>query len=842
MIQQARENTREASRLADSADAKARRVRKQHELTQLNLKELKDKILLARQKASSIKVGLTSDVNGQCVRSYNPTVEPSTTNNIILNYATKSNAKDSLLFFIGSSKEAPSEIRSSSFSGCLYEVLFDGRPIGLWNFVTNIGCDGSTEDIDTSAFEFQGSSSYAIVPQVPYYKKSDLYTVLSFKTLNEDALLFLSCNKERGQVISLELKGGKVVYQLTLDGRTHIRLQTNKKYNTGQWIRVEAARENFEAQLLVEEEFLENTLRGSSSALELSDSSLYYGGVPPNFTKESWPDINFSNFFGCMKDIQIDSTPIDLFKGSFYGMNVGCSNRPLKVATFKGEGYIELNGQPLPLESSITFSFLTSQSDGLLLVSTFKGQESTKRDQQQNYYSIALKDERIVAMFNGGSGEIQMTSVRTIKRNTFHTVNIIRKNRSLMLRLDDETESDIQLPRALTEIASPKKGGLFFGGIKRGIDVSGITATQQPFIGIIQDVVFNDKLLRFDDLIRHKGVDFGQPDMQSVSEEIFQKMAPSSPGENCATNVLMEDDAVSLQSEKSAEIYLNKKDITNNFNISVDYRTFYPTGNVISLSNSAKKLYLSMFLEKGLIKLYYMHRKERKTEKSDSELAIGKWHQILILKEGRHLTVFLDKQKSIFLNVPKRLPFKVISIGGISNTSASMHKLHGSFRGCFRNMRVNAIAKKIPSDSSCFKHVDFGTYFTGSGYIVQDHAFHLGERLDLSFQFRTINYNGIIFSIFSKFSGIWFELSLKDEMVIAALYNEDDLNLELSQKLKADSSCDYKWHDIKMDFYKNYFALHVDGLKPVEQKIENIPTDFNFAEIYIGGKPDHEKY
>ncbi|GFU33502.1 laminin subunit alpha-1 [Nephila pilipes] len=946
IIQQARENTREASRLADSADAKAKRVRKQHDLTQLNLKELKDKILLARQKASSIKVGLTSDTSGNCVRSYNPTVEPSTTNNIILNYATKSNARDSLLFFIGSSKEedfmaiemvnrrirflwnvgggtnvithpreietnneqllkndqwfkieanrignigtlsvkrtpdggrpdpievsgaspagftkmdldsssnffiggfpdnflAPSEIRSSSFSGCLYEVLFDGRPIGLWNFLTNIGCDGckegATEDIDTSAFEFQGGSSYAIVPQIPYYKKSDLYTVLSFKTLNEDALLFLSCNKERGQVISLELKGGKVVYQLTLDGRTHFRLQTNKKYNTGQWIRVEAARENFEAQLLVEEEFLENTLRGSSSALELSDSSLYYGGVPPNFTKESWPDITFSNFFGCMKDIQIDSTPIDLFKGSFYGMNVGCSDRPLKVATFKGDGYIELSGQPLPLESSITFSFLTPQSDGLLLVSTFKGQESSKRDQQQNYYSIALKDERIVAMFNGGSGEIQMTSVRTIKRNVFHTVNIIRKNRSLMLRLDDETESDIQLPRALTEITSPKKGGLFFGGVKRGIDVSGITATQQPFIGIIQDVVFNDKLLRFDDLLRHKGVDFGQPDMQSVSEEIFQKMAPSSPGEICASNVVIEEDAVSLQSEKSLELHLNKKDTTNNFNISVDYRTFYPTGNIISLSNNAKKLHLSIFLEKGLIKLYYVHKKERKTEKSDFELAIGKWHQVLILKEGRHLTVFLDKQKSIFVNVPKRLPFKIISIGGISNTSASMHKLHGSFRGCFRDMRVNGLSRKIPADSSCFKHVDFGTYFTGIGYVVQDHAFHLGEKLDLSFQFRTINYNGIIFSIFSRFSGIWFELSLKDEMVIAALYNDEDLNLELTEKLKLDSSCDYKWHDIKMDFYKNHFALHVDGLKPVEQKIKNIPSDFNFAEIYIGGKPD----
>ncbi|GBM95618.1 hypothetical protein AVEN_150555-1, partial [Araneus ventricosus] len=41
--------------------------------------------------------------------------------------------------------QAPSEIRSSSFSGCLYEVLFDGRPVGLWNFLSNVGCDGCKE-------------------------------------------------------------------------------------------------------------------------------------------------------------------------------------------------------------------------------------------------------------------------------------------------------------------------------------------------------------------------------------------------------------------------------------------------------------------------------------------------------------------------------------------------------------------------------------------------------------------------------------------------------------------------------------------------------------------------
>ena len=79
------------------------RINKLHKQTALNLKELKDRILLARQKASSIKVLLGVDYPRQeCVRSFKPDIEPSTTNTISLNYAIKDDARDALLFFISS--------------------------------------------------------------------------------------------------------------------------------------------------------------------------------------------------------------------------------------------------------------------------------------------------------------------------------------------------------------------------------------------------------------------------------------------------------------------------------------------------------------------------------------------------------------------------------------------------------------------------------------------------------------------------------------------------------------------------------------------------------------------
>ena len=49
-------------------------------------------------------------------------------------------------------------------------------------------------------------------------------------------------------MMSLELKGGKVVFQIKMDNKVHIRLESKNKYNTGQWIRVEVAREKFEGK------------------------------------------------------------------------------------------------------------------------------------------------------------------------------------------------------------------------------------------------------------------------------------------------------------------------------------------------------------------------------------------------------------------------------------------------------------------------------------------------------------------------------------------------------------------------------------------------------------------
>lgn len=60
----------------------------------------------------------------------------------------------------------------------------------------------------------------------------------------------------------------------------------------------------------------------------------------------------------------------------------------MKVASFKGTGYLEMKGQPILGDSSISFSFMTNQNDALLLISTFSGQDVTDPELLQVFYLL----------------------------------------------------------------------------------------------------------------------------------------------------------------------------------------------------------------------------------------------------------------------------------------------------------------------------------------------------------------------------------------------------------------------------------------------------------------------
>lgn len=144
----------------------------------------------------------------------------------------------------------------------------------------------------------------------------------------------------------MTLHSGRIVYRIDYGNDIRLEINTTKKYNTGQWISIEVARE-FTSKRSTENGSLkvnnEEPLTGSpttpitSSLLpDFSRSSFYLGGVPPGYEYVNAMASGADNaFLGCMKDIQINGETYDpLETSNRYGVEAACKEVISKYKTF----------------------------------------------------------------------------------------------------------------------------------------------------------------------------------------------------------------------------------------------------------------------------------------------------------------------------------------------------------------------------------------------------------------------------------------------------------------------------------------------------------------------------
>lgn len=154
-------------------------------------------------------------------------------------------------------------------------------------------------------------------------------------------------------------------------------LQSRQKYNTGQWVKVEASRvliRGVETVLLTvaeDEELSGAPFNFGVPDLELEEAKLYLGGVPPDVKIP--PELMSSvpgSFLGCMKDIQVVAFGMNPLQGSYYGVEASCTSQVVnKISAFTGNGYIQLKAPRPGRDLSVSLSFKTEASEGILLFS-----------------------------------------------------------------------------------------------------------------------------------------------------------------------------------------------------------------------------------------------------------------------------------------------------------------------------------------------------------------------------------------------------------------------------------------------------------------------------------------
>ncbi|XP_034944517.1 laminin subunit alpha-1-like isoform X2 [Chelonus insularis] len=792
---------------------------------------------------------------------------------------------------IPGSQRRPSELLATNgLPGCIHQVLLDGKPVGLWNFITSApdkackACVEGVEDArDDIAYSFNGEG-YAVRNRVTSgpYNKYTFGVSISFRTFDENALLFLAINQDNNQYVMIFLREGRVILHIGYGGNISMEMSSTYKYNNGNWTKVDAFRQY---QLRKNIEKCSLTVGGDNDKRigaptpqpkkedipDLGQAKYYIGGVPPSFrtTKVLLP--SQVSFLGCMSNINIQEG-YDPMAELFYGVEPTCGNKPMRLVGFYGDGYLEYRSFPLKkIHSLINFSFRTMQKEAALLLSTFQGQEDRLNnihngDEETNknmYYSVAIVEGQVQIRLNSGKGELILQSNNTYNDGKYHVVTIVKKRKEIELRVDDAYQASGKLPSGAA-VRAPDLGGLFFGGLPALINNTKMIGSVVPLYGAIKDAIFNDEILRFDEAITFDHASIGRagpimgkdPPSYIPSASLSRGLSTQPEGCQKVPYYSLEPGALKFgdKSHSHTQLYLNfKKFWEKKYIIEFDFRTYYPNGLLFITPGVKRKQYLMVIVRDSHLVLI-MKSKQRKEVAFKSPFNDGNWHHVVINHEEKRLTLVVDSQTPRTMKVPKKIGLETMMyIGGLPESGTPfpeqvVGKLE-TLKGCIRGLRVNGNIYDMVGSTSrpfnvgqCFPSVESGAYFQDEAYAVYKKNFELGGVIELQLEFRTSELSGVLLSITAPGGSPSLSVELNNGKVIMSGDLGDKNPLYVEQHFPNPYTiCDNRWHRIQAIYNDEELALKVDEL---DQKY-GLPANANehfmastaSSPLYIGGLP-----
>ncbi|XP_053979211.1 laminin subunit alpha-1-like isoform X1 [Hylaeus volcanicus] len=776
-------------------------------------------------------------------------------------------------------------ISTSGLPGCVHRVILDGKSIGLWNFITTapdmacIACVEGLEDArDDTTYSFNGEG-YAVRNRVSSgpYNKYIFGVSMNFRTYDENALLFLAFNPLNNQHIMIFLREGKVIFRVGYGGNVSIEMFSKQKHNNGNWTKVNAFRQyhldkNIEqCTLRVGEK--DDTTFGAPTPQpkkedfpDLAQAKYYIGGVPPSFRAEKLMLPSQVSFLGCMSNIVIQEG-YDPMAEQYYGVEPSCGNKALKIVGFYGNGYLEHSSFTLKkLNSTVSFSFRTMQTEAVLLLSTFEGQE--ERINRNSFYSVCVINGQVQVRMNAGRGELVLQSNVTFNDGRYHSVTIIKSKRNVELWIDDALQNKGVLASRSAIKAPGVYGGLFFGGLPELINNTKMIATTTPLYGAIKDAIFDDEknvtIIRFDEVINFEHALIGRPgpSMGKDPPTYTPSASLSTQPEGClkVPYYSLEPGALKFGDKPNShtQLYLNiKKFWEKKYAIEFDFRTYYPNGLLFITPGMRPKYYLMIVVQDGQLLLLVKTRKKRESRKEilfKTPFNDGNWHHVVISHDRRKLTLLVDSQTPSTIKVPKNIGLApMMYIGGLPESGTLIPeqvvvKLE-TLKGCIRGLRVNGNVYDMVGSTSkayqvgqCFPNVESGAYFQDEAYAIYKRNFELGAVLELQLEFRTSELSGVLLSITAPGNSPSLSLELNDGKIVMSGDLGYNNPLYVEQRFTSPYTiCDNRWHRIQAVYNDEQLALKVDEL---DQKY-GLPISVNyhimgstaFGPLYIGGLP-----
>ncbi|KAL9706445.1 hypothetical protein quinque_009963 [Culex quinquefasciatus] len=770
----------------------------------------------------------------------------------------------------------------------LSQLYVDQRQIGLWHFTSSVGsCQGAMlgpqESSGTTNERHFNGDGYAVLQKSSSHRSNKQFSLtLSFKTLDENALIFLALDETNNRSISLTLYQGRLVFRVDYGGDSKLEINTTNRYNTGQWVVVEAARsfskgstENGILKVDNQEEHRGAPTKPINSGMLPNLGVNYYlGGVPPGFksgtTKAPGAD---HAFLGCLKGVHITGVSYDpLDSSKHFGIEGSCVDT-INRAGFYGNGWVEFPSHSLRKRANFGFVFRTLEPNCSLLVSGFPSSLSSDFDSKdlRGNYSVFLYEGKLNLWVDSGAGRVELESNNTLNDGEYHVISVIKRGRTVELRIDDELQGSKGLPKAQALVNLPgEAGGLFLGGVPDDPAFDSLSKTFSGLKGVIANVVFNNRTISFDQALNFTNVQMGRsgPNMGSQGlNTILMKTEPiggsfKAPPEGCnrVGSYSYEPNAFKYGDKPQSHsiVTVAARNLwQRNFNIQFDFRTFYPNGVLFAALGSKDKAkhFITLALRDGTLALTIRGRK-RDQLLLPVKLNDGQWHHVSLnsVKKKATLSVHVGNSlSSAQIRLPKKLnAANNLFVGGIPDEALLPKELQPKpeeFKGCLRKFSVNNNTQDLARPGrhlnvgQCFPRIEQGSYFPGDAYAIYKRNFNVGKFMDVDLELRTSEVNGILMSVADPINGFpAFSLEISNGNVVLSIDVGDGYPIRVQSTLPSNYTlCDNRWHNVSALYEDHQIVLRVDHYPPntlLVQSNDVLRRVATKAPLYIGGLPD----
>ncbi|XP_041356954.1 laminin subunit alpha-2-like isoform X2 [Gigantopelta aegis] len=297
-----------------------------------------------------------------------------------------------------------------------------------------------------------------------------------------------------------------------------------------------------------------------------------------------------------------------------------------------------------------------------------------------------------------------------------------------------------------------------------------------------------------------------------------------------------------------AEIKIKKKEVSKNFSITFQFRTFYPNGMFFLLTNYEQSDFFAAQLKNGNVEVTFDNQGFQQTIVSSGNYADGLWHSVSVNKGSKNIHLSVENQKRLRAKIKRRLNVATpMYVGGVPDPETLKADLvTHSVRGCIRNFFINkeyidfADIRTVRGVFLCSKDVEPGAGFAGISWGIFAHQFEVGENLKVSLEFRTSKQNGIILTVSSDGGQVGMTLELYNGRVQFSLKNEEGVQpfTARSSNQNLYVACDKTWHTVKAQVLRNVISVQLDNMSEVfVPSPGNVRKTKTNSPLFIGGYP-----